>query len=189
MCFFFSYYSIFLKTPLLEHYLRVIRMPTTRQEYLDMFITSPDEFVTELHRIPRAIWDFRPSPDIWSITDIIYHVVESEAQHYLICRTALAEPGKTIMTYDENVWLTALQTPAVSIDDLLELLLVMRRINGSILRALSNDQWRNTFNHPDFGITDLDTWLIYRAKHIPEHIAQIKRRHRDWIEHQQNLAV
>lgn len=158
-----------------------------RQDFIDLFINSPDDLMAELNRIPRSIWDFKPSSNVWSINEIIYHIVESEAHNYIIFRTAIAEPGKTVMIYDEDKWLKELNTPAVSIDDLLDLLLIMRRINASLLRSLSDDKWRNTINYPDSGMKDLDTWLAYRAKHIPDHISQIKRRHRDWLEYQKTL--
>ena len=163
-------------------YCIIVIVMLSRNDFLDLFTNGPNEFINELKKIPRSVWDFKPSPENMCINEIINHVVEVDVHYYIRARAAIAEPGKTIMPYDEPTWMKTLIVPEVSVDDLLELLRVIRKINGDLFRSLPEEKWKSTINHPEFGIIDLDTIMTERAKHISDHIAQIRRRHKEWLE-------
>ncbi len=60
--------------------------------------------IRHLERFPKRMWRFKPSPKDWSIHEIIIHITDSEANSYVRCRRFVAEPGETLMAYDENGW-------------------------------------------------------------------------------------
>jgi len=60
--------------------------------------------------IVREQWHYKPGTDQWSIHEIIIHLADSEAHAYLRCRTILAEPGSTLIHFDEHQWSVALLT-------------------------------------------------------------------------------
>src|SRR4051812_22211411 len=83
--------------------------------------------VESLEKFPQEMWNFKSELNPWSIHDIIVHITDSEANSYARCRRFIAEPGKEVLAYDENLWVTALDYPSQSTDDALELFKLLRR--------------------------------------------------------------
>ncbi len=82
--------------------------PKERQQKLDLYKNAYDQLAGTLNRYPEGMWDFKPGPDRWSIREIVVHIADSEANSYIRCRRAIAEPGAAVMAYDEDQWATGL---------------------------------------------------------------------------------
>ena len=67
------------------------------------------------------MWYFRPSKDRWTLHEVIIHITDSEANSYIRGRRFLAEPGGTVLGYDEEKWAVELGYPDQSTEDALEL--------------------------------------------------------------------
>src|SRR5688500_7379650 len=133
-----------------------------------------------LARLPKEMWHFKASPDDWSVHEIVVHITDSEANSFVRCRLLIAEPGKDVMSYDENGWMRALHYSEQSTDDALELFKWLRHSTYNLIKTLPESTWSNTIYHPENGTMSLDDWLDTYAHHIPEHVEQMERGYAAW---------
>lgn len=138
--------------------------------------------VEALKRFPREMWQYRPAPDRWTIHEIVVHIADSEANSYVRCRRAIAEPGQAVMAYDENRWATALDYHAQSTEEALELFKWLRLRSYNLIRALPDSVWSHTIYHPENGNMTVDDWLDVYTRHIPDHLQQMRENYLAWLQ-------
>jgi hypothetical protein len=151
-----------------------------RQQKIETYGDAHGQLMAALERFPAAMWQFRPAPDRWTIHEIIVHITDSEANSYVRCRRLLAEPGTTVMGYDEWKWASALDYHDQSTDDALELFKWLRRKSYTLIKDQPEAVWANNVFHTESGLMDMDEWLDIYASHIPNHISQMQAVHDDW---------
>lgn len=154
--------------------------PQERTRLLDSYETAPADLENAIIGLPDRVWDFKPAPDRWSIREIVFHVADADVNGYIRCRTAIAEPGKRIMAYDQDRWTKALNHEGRSVKDALELFALIRKITTRLLRSLPDATWAHTIDHSENGIMTLDRWLEIYERHPRSHIEQIQKLHDQW---------
>lgn len=152
-----------------------------RQQKLDLYKNAYDQLAAALDRYPEDMWDFKPGPDRWSIREILVHITDSEANSYIRCRRAIAEPGAAVMAYDENQWAMGLGYQDQDPKAALALFKHLRWMTYTLVKGLPVSAWSNTIEHPENGTMTLDDWLVIYANHVPEHIYQIQATHDAWL--------
>ena len=70
--------------------------PDERRQQIALYGDAYRLLTAALDGFPRAMWQFRPAPDRWTIHEIIVHIADSEANSYIRCRKFIAEPGSTV---------------------------------------------------------------------------------------------
>jgi hypothetical protein len=140
--------------------------------------------VEALERFHREAWHFAPSPEEWSIHQIVVHIADSEANSYVRCRRFIAEPGQSLMAYDEMQWGRELNYEEQDIEESLELFRWLRRKSYTLISGLPEEVWSNTAYHPENGMMTFDAWLDVYHRHVPEHIAQMQSVYEHWLERQ-----
>jgi hypothetical protein len=128
------------------------------------------------------MWTFKPSPEWWSIHEIVVHIADSEANSYVRCRRFVAEPGESVMAYDENRWAEALRYHDQDPDEAVELFKWLRLRSYRLIKALPESTWSHTVYHPENGTMTLDDWLDVYERHVREHVAQMQSVHAVWLE-------
>jgi hypothetical protein len=68
---------------------------------IDSYGAAYEKLTAALPQFPREMWQYRAAPNGWTIHEIIVHIADSEANSYARCRRFIAEPGSTVMAYDE----------------------------------------------------------------------------------------
>jgi hypothetical protein len=155
--------------------------PEKRMDKILSYGSAHQQLVAALERFPREMWQFRPAPDRWTIHEILVHITDSEANSYIRCRRFLAEPGSTVLGYDEMKWARDLRYHERSPEDALELFKWLRHNSYTLIRDLPDEAWTSTVYHTENGQITLDDWLDTYAWHIPEHIAQMQAVYDDWL--------
>jgi hypothetical protein len=153
-----------------------------RNKKIESYGTAYQRLVAALERFPREMWQFRPAPDRWTIHEIIIHIADSEANSYIRCRRFLAEPGSTVLGYDEVKWAQALHYHDQSTADALELFKWLRFTSYSLVKDLPESAWSNTVYHSENGEMTMDDWLDTYDRHVPDHISQMQNTFEDWME-------
>ncbi len=154
--------------------------PEERSKKIDSYGTAYDRLAAALKRFPREMWQFRPAPDRWTIHEMVVHIADSEANSYIRCRRFLAEPGSSVLGYDEAKWARDLHYHAQSADDALELFKWLRQQSYRLIKPLPSSVWSNTVYHTENGVMTMDDWLDTYERHIPDHIAQMQAVYEDW---------
>ena len=154
----------------------------SRKEKIERYGNAYDLLAAFLPTLPREMWLYKPAPDRWSVHEILIHITDSEANSYIRCRRFIAEPGSSVMAYDENLWATGLNYHERSIDEALELFRHLRGSSYNLIRTLPESVWSNTIEHPENGTMTFDDWLDTYERHVPIHIAQMERNLKAWEE-------
>lgn len=147
-----------------------------------------DLLMSALSEVPRQAWEFKPAPGEWSIHEIVIHMSDSEWIGALRARKLIAEPGSTLMTYREEIWADALNYQNQDVDGALQLFKLTRQTNYQLLKALPDEVFTHTVVHPEKvypeygeGYT-LEKWLKIYARHVRDHVEQVKQTYQAWKE-------
>lgn len=155
--------------------------PDDRQQKIAVYGSAYDMLQKALERYPRAMWQFRPAPDDFTIHEILVHIADSEVNSFVRCRRFIAEPGTKVMGYDEGGWARALNYHEQSVENAVELFRWLRGNTFLLIRDLPEEMWAHTVEHSENGIMTMDNWLDVYTRHVPEHIAQMERVYRTWL--------
>ena len=115
-------------------------------------------------------------PGSWSIHEIVMHSADSEIQGAYRMRKAISESGADLPGYDQDLWARELgyqALPASARMDALDLLRALRRIVAPALLGATDDVWRRSGFHPEYGELSLRNLLELYADHTERHISQI----------------
>jgi len=152
-----------------------------RQRKIKSYGSAYLTLVEGLKRFPHEMWQFRPAPDRWTIHEIIIHIPDREANSYVRCRRLIAEPGSTVLGYDEMKWAHDLDYHTQSIEDALELFKWLRHKSYLLIETLPETVWSNQVTHTQDGMLGMDDWLNTYERHIPEHLDQMQANLQDWM--------
>ena len=152
-----------------------------RNEKIEQYGRGFDLLLETLNAIPREAWEFKPAPDAWSIHEVIVHLADSEGNSALRARLLAAEPGRTLMAYDQDRWALALNYHEQDVDDALQVTKYARLTTYKWLKTLPDEVFTHTVNHPEYKEPySFEKWLDIYAGHIPAHIEQIKANYQAW---------
>lgn len=159
-----------------------------RSQKIESYGSAYRQLVEALRKFPTEMWQFRPSPERWTIHEILIHIADSEANSYVRCRRCIAEPGQDVMAYDEEGWATTLNYHQQSTEEALELFKWLRLKSYNLIKSLPEPIWANTIYHPQNGTMTLDDWLQIYERHIPEHVAQMQAIYQDWLKQESSTV-
>ncbi len=154
--------------------------PEVRKSKIESYGSAYAQLTEALSKFPREMWQFRDEHGCWSIHEHIIHITDSEANSYIRCRRLIAEPGRTLMDYDENKWAAALDYHEQDIDDTLSLFKWLRWKSHVLIKTLPESAWSNTAYHPENGDTTLDDWLDTYEAHVREHVEYMEQNVEAW---------
>jgi hypothetical protein len=155
---------------------------TERLHKIESYGAAYEKLIAVLPRFPREMWQYRAAPDGWTIHEIIVHIADSEANSYVRCRRFIAEPGSTVLGYDEMTWARKLNYHAQSPEAALELFKFLRECSCELIKTLPEETWANTVVHSENGVMTMDDWLEVYDRHVPDHIAQMQAIYEAWLE-------
>src|SRR5689334_25186847 len=115
--------------------------PDERRQQIALYGDASRLLTAALEGFPRAMWQFRPAADRWTIHEIVVHIADSEANSYIRCRKFIAEPGSTVLGYDEMGWATALDYHAQSADAALPRFRTRRHPPKPLTRSRAAAAW------------------------------------------------
>lgn len=154
--------------------------PVERAAKIETYGAAHTALNAAIERYPREMWHFKPAAGQWSIHEIVIHITDSEANSYIRCRRLIAEPGETLMAYDENRWARRLHYPQQSTEEALELFRWLHQGSYRLIRTLPEEIWGHSAYHPEDGTVSLEDWLDTYTRHVPDHIEQMERVFAAW---------
>lgn len=156
-------------------------LKTDRSQKIESYGSAYQQLTAAIQAFPREMWQHRPAAGQWTIHEIILHIADSEANSYIRCRRFLAEPGSSVLGYDEMKWARDLHYHDQHPEDALELFQWLRGNTYKLIRNLPETAWQNTVYHSENGLMTLEDWLETYAEHIPAHIRQMRAVYKDWL--------
>ena len=152
-----------------------------RNEKIGQYGRGFDLLTAALAEVPHEAWSFKPAPTEWSVHEIIVHMADSESMSALRARKLIVEPGSKLMGYEEAKWADALDYQSQSADDALQVIKYARQTTYNLLKTLPDDVFEHSVQHPEHDEPyTFDRWLTIYARHIPDHIEQLKKSYQAW---------
>jgi hypothetical protein len=155
--------------------------PEERGRKVESYGNAYAELAEALQQFPPEMWHYRDEHGCWSIHEHILHIADSEANSYIRCRRLIAEPGETLMAYDENRWAVELDYHQRDTEDAIQLFHCLRQQNYALIKSLPESVWSNTAYHPENGNMTLDDWLDVYERHITEHVGYMQENYAAWV--------
>ena len=151
-----------------------------RQTKIEHYSKAYDEVVEALNEFPKDMWNFKPTPERWSIHEILIHLADSEANSYIRCRKIISESGTKVYGYDQDKWASVLNYHNQNIDLSLKLFQLLRQLTYELIINLEDNAWNRYVDHEFYGPITLVNWLEIYEPHVPGHIRQMKRVFEEW---------
>jgi DinB superfamily len=117
----------------------------------------------------------RPSPDKWSIAEIVVHMADTEVVFGYLIRGIVGEPGTRIDGFDQDAWLAALHYDKRDTRKSFAEYRAFREANVALLKSLTPKQWKICGMHKKRGPETIETVVRMFAGHDLNHFQQIER--------------
>ena len=119
---------------------------------------------------------FSPGAEHWSIHENVVHVADTDLVGATRMRYVLAQPGSTLVSFDQNIWARAFNYQSLSMREALALLGAIRATTVEILQQAPAEAWEQTGINTEAGPQTLE-WLVeHFATHVHYHLRTIAKR-------------
>lgn len=125
---------------------------------------------------------FQPSPDKWSIHQIVIHVTDAEVLALHRMKKVLAEEDPLLLSFDQEAWANNLGYERLDRELHLILFQMLRASMMPLLENLTPEQFERVGEYPDGARYTFKELLKMRTEHVRNHLAQIERVRRAYQE-------
>ncbi len=150
-------------------------MELDREQLIHSLEQTYSNLVQLTSALDDAALDFHPSPDEWSIREILAHHVDDEM---FVMRTRLErivkEEHPHLAPHDEKKWYAARNTTRDGLDELLADFNLHRAASIGIMRMLGETDWAREGYQPEYGHFTAEQWLTHWVAHDTTHIQQMQ---------------
>lgn len=119
--------------------------------------------------------NFKPSPDKWSMKEIIIHISDAEIVGVHRIKSVIAEKEPLLTAYDQDAWADNQRYADLALQPYLDIFRLLREGLIPVLKNLPAEAWTRTGNHSEAGKLSLTDLLQRYVNHIEDHLRQIER--------------
>jgi uncharacterized damage-inducible protein DinB len=143
---------------------------TKRSVLVQALASTPVDLSVTLNGLGEQAAKYRPSPDSWSISDIVSHLAHVEKHYLARFQRVLDEDGPLVpeIKPDESAYDSSERLPR-----LLERFEEARSETISLLRATADGEWSRPAVHETRGETDFHRLAELLLEHDVEHLNQV----------------
>lgn len=146
------------------------------KRHLEAAEKSPKLIAAAVSGLPDKTLRFKPSPDKWSILQILGHLSDMEIVLAYRMRQILADDNPTIAPLDQDKWAAKLGYERENPSELVAAYGLNRYGNLRLLRRLSVADLEKGAFHPELNRKMTVAEIVERiAAHGPNHLEQIER--------------
>ena len=135
---------------------------------------TPKKLASLVKRAAPSKLRRRPTPDKWSVAEILAHLADTEIVVGWRIRSILAAPGTPIQAFDQDAWASAGNYAKRDPRKSIEQFRAVRDANLVLYKSLSPEQWKHFGMHAERGEESLQRILHMMAGHDTNHILQIE---------------
>ena len=156
-------------------YLARIRSYSESKDPLDMQRQTPEVLAEMLAQASRGQLTTRPSPNKWSIGEILAHLAEDEIVTAWRYRQMVEHNGIDLAGFDQDLWARIGDYAARVPEESLALFRLLRAANLQFLNRLTLEQWDCYGIHAERGRITVRDLAAHMAGHDANHIQQIRK--------------
>jgi len=163
-------------------------MQETPQQYLERILahvegkdplrvqrSTAKKLTALVKRLDHQLVVKRPSPEKWSIGEILAHLADTELVAGWRIRSILGQNGQPIQAFDQDVWATTFDYRRRDPKASLELFRVLRHSNLTLLQSVPKNLWENYGMHQERGKETVAHLVRLFAGHDLNHLQQVER--------------
>lgn len=156
-------------------YLDRIRGDAGSKDPLELQRKTP-KILEELlrHASPEQLTT-RPSPNKWSIGEILAHLAEDEIATAWRYRQMVEHNGIELAGFDQDLWARMGDYASRAPEDSLAMFRLLRAANLQFLSQLTSGQWECFGIHAERGRITVRDLAVHMAGHDANHMEQIRR--------------
>ena len=124
--------------------------------------------------VPTARMRKRPSPNKWSVCEILAHLADGEIVGAFRLRFILGSPGSPVVAYDQDAWVTSGHYDKRDPQKSLALFQMLREANLALLKSLTPEQWKLCGMHSERGPESIEHIVRMFAGHDINHLQQVE---------------
>ena len=143
-------------------------------DFLALQSAAPEKLASLIDGLSPEQIARRPSPDKWSIQEIVAHLADDELVGGYRLRMILSSSGTDIQAFDQDIWARTGRYDTIDVRSSLELFRVLRQSNLALLRSLDADEWEKFGVHAERGVETVRDIAMYFAGHDINHFNQIE---------------
>lgn len=147
--------------------------PEDRRRFVDQIAEAPAHLKAAIAGLSDQQLDTPYRPGGWTVRQVVHHVPDSHLNSYVRFRLALTEEEPAIKAYHEDRWAELSDARTAPVEVSLALLDSLHRRWVTLLRALTEENWKRTFRHPELGLLTLEKNSALYAWHGRHHVAHI----------------
>jgi hypothetical protein len=142
---------------------------------LAVLAATPKKLERLIKGISTAKLRKRPTPDKWSMNEILAHLAETEIVGGFRMRMILGAPGTPIAAFDQDAWVISGHYNKRDPRKSLAQFRVVREANLALLKSLTPEQWKHYGMHAERGQETIEHIARLYAGHDINHLQQIER--------------
>lgn len=160
-----------------------------RAELLERYRRGPELVAVATTGAAGTELDFKPSPEKWSVRNIVCHLADGELVCGMRLRQVIAESDPVLQAFDQDAWAAHLDYSQRKISQALE---TFRRVRGDsyeLLKGLPEEAFARKGKHTERGEVTLLDLLRHDAEHVEAHVREIQSVRAAYKEHRAKQAV
>lgn len=157
-----------------QQYTQRILSHTEDQDPLKVQAATPKRLDRLVKGVSTAKLRKRPTPEKWSVAEILAHLADVEIVIGWRMRSILGAPGTEVQAYDQNAWNASLHYDRRDPRKDLVQQRILREANLALLKTLTREQWKQFGTHSERGEESIERIVRMVAGHDLNHIQQIE---------------
>jgi hypothetical protein len=158
-----------------QQYVQRIRSNVEGKEPLAIQAATSKKLGKLIEGVPTSKLRKRPTPDKWSVSEIVAHLADVEVAVGFRMRLILGAPGTPVAAFDQDSWVLALHYEKRDPRKSVEQFRVAREANLALLKSLKPEQWKHYGMHAERGQETVEHMVRLLAGHDLNHLQQIER--------------
>jgi hypothetical protein len=157
-----------------QEYIKRIQGLVGDTKPLEILASTPRQVARLLKGLSKKKLAKRPTPEKWSVTEILAHLADAELVQGFRLRLILGASGTPIQVFDQDEWARfsdyAKHDPALS----LEAFRVTRERTVRLLKSLPRDAWDRYGMHSERGKETVARVAVMMAGHDLNHVKAMR---------------
>ena len=112
----------------------------------------------------------RPGPGLWSIAELVAHLVDADLVGSDRMKRVIAEPDPVLLAYDETSWIQRLRSQDMPVEEGVNLFTANRHWMTRVLRSCSEADFARAGMHSERGRETLAELLTGYVTHLDHHL-------------------
>ena len=117
-----------------------------------------------------------PIPGTWSVQEVVLHLMDADLVGSDRMKRVIAEPGSTLLAYDENRWVKHLGYDKLDPATACEVFRLNRQMTAAVLRQLPDAVFAQTGTHTERGVESLEQLVRDYIQHLNHHMKFVREK-------------